>query len=65
QFSPAAIANYVYELVKIYNHFYHEHIIVDDTKPEQSLFRLQLSKLTASVISKSLKLLGIESPKKM
>ncbi|HLG35332.1 MAG TPA: DALR anticodon-binding domain-containing protein, partial [Bacteroidia bacterium] len=65
QFSPAAIANYVYELAKSYNHFYHKHTIVDKERSDQSLFRLQLSKVTASIIHKSLALLGIESPEKM
>ena len=65
QFSPATVANYVYELAKAFNHFYHKHTIADAEHPGQSLFRLQLSKVTASVINKSLKLLGIESPEKM
>lgn len=65
QFSPATVANYVYELAKAYNHFYHEHTIADEAYQEQSLFRLQLSKVTASIIRKSLTLLGIESPEKM
>ena len=29
-YSPAVIANYVYELAKAYNHFYHDHVIVDE-----------------------------------
>jgi arginyl-tRNA synthetase len=64
-FSPATIANYVYELAKGYNHFYHQHTIVDDEHPAQSLFRLRLSKVTATVIRNSLMILGIESPQKM
>lgn len=65
QFSPASVANYVYELAKAFNHFYHVHTIADVEHPEQSLFRLQLSKVTASVIRNSLMLLGIEAPEKM
>jgi arginyl-tRNA synthetase len=65
QLSPATIANYVYELAKAYNHFYQGHTIADESNPDLSNFRLQLSKLTASVIQKSLMLLGIEAPEKM
>jgi arginyl-tRNA synthetase len=65
QLSPASVANYVYELAKAFNHFYHEHTIADEGNPAQSMFRLRLSKITASVIRKSLILLGIEAPEKM
>jgi arginyl-tRNA synthetase len=63
--SPALVANYAYEVAKAYNHFYHNHVIVDDAQPAVSSFRLQLSELTASVIKESLKLLGIQAPERM
>ncbi|MCX6292324.1 MAG: arginine--tRNA ligase [Bacteroidetes bacterium] len=63
--SPALIANYVYELAKAFNHFYHDHVIVDEAAMELSVFRLQLSALTAAVISRSMNMLGIEVPEKM
>lgn len=63
--SPAQIANYVYELAKLYNKFYHEEPIlkVEDLKLKN--FRLALSSATAAVIRKAMKLLGIEVPEKM
>lgn len=64
-YSPAIVANYVYELAKTYNKFYQDTPIlkVDDENVKQ--FRLQLSAATAKVISKAMKLLGIEVPERM
>jgi arginyl-tRNA synthetase len=63
--SPALIANYVYELAKAFNHFYHDHVIVDENAKDISIFRLKLSDLTSAVIKQSMKLLGIEVPERM
>jgi arginyl-tRNA synthetase len=63
--SPAVIANYVYELAKIYNKFYHEKPIIQAEEERQKQFRLQLSAASAKVISKSMGLLGIEVPERM
>ncbi|MDO3641123.1 arginine--tRNA ligase [Mucilaginibacter sp. L3T2-6] len=64
-YSPAIVANYVYELAKAYNKFYQDTPIlkVDDENVKQ--FRLQLSAATAKVINKAMKLLGIEVPERM
>ncbi len=64
-YSPALIANYVYEVAKAYNHFYHDHVIVDESQLEISSFRLLISELTASVIRQSMDLLGIKVPERM
>ena len=63
--SPAVIANYVYELAKTYNKFYHEKPIMQAEEERQKKFRLQLSAASAKVISKSMGLLGIEVPERM
>jgi arginyl-tRNA synthetase len=63
--SPAVIANYVYELAKIYNQFYHEYPIVDPVEIETSKFRMHLSMKCAGLIQRNLKLLGIEVPERM
>ena len=63
--SPAVVANYVYEVAKTYNHFYHDHVIVDDSQPEISSFRLILSEITSAVIRQSMDLLGIKVPERM
>lgn len=64
-YSPALIANYVYEIAKLYNKFYHEESIlkVEDAVVKQ--FRLALSDATARLINKSMSLLGIQVPERM
>jgi arginyl-tRNA synthetase len=64
-YSPALVANYGYELAKAYNHFYHDHVIVDSEQPDVTAFRLALSDMTAMVIKKSMELLGIKVPDRM
>ncbi len=64
-YSPAVIANYVYELAKAYNKFYHEHSILQAEDEVSRKFRLQLSAASAKVIKKGMALLGIEVPERM
>ncbi|TWR25960.1 arginine--tRNA ligase [Mucilaginibacter achroorhodeus] len=63
--SPAVIANYVYEVAKNYNKFYHEKSINQAETEDLKQFRMQLSAATATVINRSMKLLGIEVPERM
>jgi len=64
-FSPAVIANYLYDLVKEYNQFYHDYSILREENAELRRFRLLLSCRIGKVIETGLKLLGIEAPQKM
>jgi arginyl-tRNA synthetase len=64
-FSPAIIANYLYDLVKEYNQFYHDYCILREENTELRRFRLLLSDQTGKVIEIGLKLLGIEAPQRM
>ncbi|WPU96862.1 arginine--tRNA ligase [Mucilaginibacter sabulilitoris] len=64
-YSPAVIANYVYELAKAYNKFYHEKSILQAEDEISKQFRLQLSASSAKVISKAMNLLGIDVPERM
>ena len=57
--SPAVVANYVYDLVKSYNSFYQNNPILNQDDENTRQFRLELSDLTAKIIKKGLKLLGI------
>lgn len=59
QLSPALVANYVYELVKVYNSFYQNNPILNQEDKNTVQFRLQISDLTAKTIKKALSLLGI------
>ncbi len=64
-YSPAVIANYVYEVAKLYNKFYHEESILKAEEETVKQFRLQLSAVSADVIKKAMGLLGIEVPGRM
>lgn len=64
-YSPAIIANYVYELVKVYNRFYQELSINKESDPIKKSFRYLLSVACADVIKKSLNMLGMQAPEKM
>lgn len=64
-FSPAQIANYVYELAKLYNKFYHELSILKVGEEHIKAFRLKLSAATASVIARCMSLMGITVPESM
>ncbi|HVS91717.1 MAG TPA: arginine--tRNA ligase [Mucilaginibacter sp.] len=63
--NPAIIANYVYEVAKGYNKFYHEHSILQAEDEVKKLFRLQLSAASAKIIREGMRLLGIEVPERM
>ncbi len=63
--SPALIANYVYELAKEYNQFYHEYPIIKEENVDLRDFRLVLSKVTSNVVESAMALLGIEVPERM
>ncbi len=64
-YSPSAIANYCYDLVKEYNQFYHDFSILREEDKQKQLFRLVLSENVAKVIRLGMGLLGIEMPERM
>lgn len=65
EYSPAQIANYVFELAKLFNKFYHEESILKAEDADVRNFRLDLASATASVINKGMRLLGISVPDRM
>lgn len=64
-YSPALIANYSYELVKLYNTFYQSVPILIEENEDLKNMRLVLSENVAKVIKLSMHLLGIDVPEKM
>ena len=64
-YSPAIIANYVYNLVKEYNQFYHDHSILSETDEALRRFRLVLSENVAKIVKTGMGLLGINVPERM
>jgi arginyl-tRNA synthetase len=65
EFSPALLANYIYEIVKEYNQFYHDFTILKEENQGLKQFRLILSETIASIIKTGMLLLGIEVPERM
>jgi len=65
QYSPALIANYVYDLAKEYNQFYHDLSILSAGDEATVGFRVSLSEFTANVIQKGMGMLGIQVPERM
>lgn len=64
-YSPACVANYIYDLVKEYNQFYHDFSILREENPELKNFRLVLSANVAKIVKSGMDLLGIEVPERM
>lgn len=64
-YSPALIANYVYDLVKEYNQFYHDYSILNEADASVRALRLALSEEVARVVKSGMSLLGIEVPERM
>ena len=61
--NPGLIANFCYELVKLYNSFYQSSTILGND--EINSFRIMLSNKVGNCIKKSMFLLGIEVPERM
>jgi len=64
-YSPAIIANYVYDLAKEYNQFYHDSPMVHEEDADKRNFRMVLSEAVGNVIKTSMYLLGIDVPPRM
>ncbi|MBT5091493.1 MAG: arginine--tRNA ligase [Flavobacteriaceae bacterium] len=65
QYSPALIANYIYDLVKSYNTFYQNVSVLGSDNLVQKNFRIALSQKVAEVIYNGCGLLGINVPNRM
>ena len=65
EYSPALIANYIYDLVKEYNQFYHDFSMLREENEGLRAFRLVLSKNVAETIKKGMNLLSIDVPERM
>ena len=64
-YSPSGIANYCYELTKVFNQFYHDYSILNEPDAEKRAVRLMLAKNVAKIIKSGMGLLGIEVPERM
>ncbi|MBO7445217.1 MAG: arginine--tRNA ligase [Bacteroidales bacterium] len=64
-FSPALIANYIYDLSKQFNRFYQETPVMKEADEHKRLLRLQIARMTAITIHNGMDLLGIKVPERM
>ena len=65
EYSPAVIANYVYDLVKDFNSFYQNVSILGEKEPVKLHFRVVLCEKIGEIIAASFKMLGIQVPERM
>lgn len=65
ELNPAIIANYMYEVAREFNQFYHDHSILNAENAQTQDFRLALAASCAKVIVNGMYLLGIEVPERM
>ena len=64
-YSPSGIANYCYELTKVFNQFYHDYSILNEPDEQKKAIRLVLARNVAKIIRNGMGLLGIEVPERM
>ena len=64
QYDPSVLANYLYEVARGFNKFWHD-VPVLKAPDVEKVFRLKLAKMVARVLSHGLDLLGIEVPERM
>jgi len=65
EMNPSLIANYAFNLAKIFNSFYAEHSVSKAETEEKKQLRLQMCQLTAIVLRSSMSLLGSKVPERM
>ena len=64
-YSPSGIANYCYELTKVFNQFYHDYSILNEEDEQKRQVRLVIARNVAKIIKNGMALLGIEVPERM
>ena len=64
-YSPSGIANYCYELTKVFNQFYHDYSILNEPDEQKKAVRLVLARNVAKILKNGMALLGIEVPERM
>ena len=64
-YSPALVANYVYDLVKDFNSFYQNVSILGEQDPVKLDFRVALCRKISEIIAEAFKMLGIQVPERM
>ncbi len=63
--NPSLIANFLYELAKEFNQYYHEYSILSAEDHEQVSMRLLIVEVIGKIIESGMEMLGIEVPERM
>jgi arginyl-tRNA synthetase len=64
-YNPALVANYIYDIVKLYNQYYHDYPVLKEENADLRSLRIALSTQVGVVIHNAMWLLGIEVPERM
>ncbi|MES2568204.1 MAG: arginine--tRNA ligase [Bacteroidota bacterium] len=64
-YNPAVVANYIYELAKLFNQFYNECSVLKESNADIKQFRIKLIETTSRIIKNGMLCLGIEVPERM
>ncbi|MES2763854.1 MAG: arginine--tRNA ligase [Bacteroidota bacterium] len=64
-YNPAVVANYIYELTKLFNQFYNECPVLKEENKTVKEFRIKIIETTANIIKNGMMCLGIEVPERM
>lgn len=64
-YDPSNLANYAYGLAKLFHKFYHDNSISKAESDSAKAFRIELSKLVAEILKRSMNLLGVQMPQYM
>jgi arginyl-tRNA synthetase len=65
ELNPSIIANYAFNLAKLFNSFYVDHSVLNAESEDKKKLRLHISMMVANLLKSSLKLLGIKVPSRM
>jgi arginyl-tRNA synthetase len=65
EMNPSVVAGYAFETAQIFNSFYATHKVANAETPGKKTLRLQLCRLTGTVLQSAMGLLGIRMPEKM
>lgn len=64
-YNPAVVANYTYELAKLFNQFYNECSVLKEENNDIKQFRIKLIETTATIIKNGMLCLGVNVPERM
>jgi arginyl-tRNA synthetase len=64
-YNPAVVANYIYELTKLFNQFYNECPVLKEENNTIKEFRITLIDKTSEIIKNGMLCLGIDVPERM